>query len=203
MNWIIFFTRQEITYQVYKLNEGDSIILKNKEEKNLEIVIILTGIISLAKIFCNKEILPLAILNKNDIVHQRTIDQTNYQITALKSSYIIKLKEENLYKAKIKIEYTINIIKCYQQTIKKYEEIISIINQTNKTKRIILFILLIFWRFGNIDEYKIIISFKLRKNYISTMTATSINTVNKIIKKICLDKQTAINFIKIKKLKLI
>lgn len=202
MNWIIFFTRQGITYQVYKLNEGDSIILKNKEEKNLEIAIILTGIISLAKIFCNKEVLPLAILNKNDIVYQKSIDQTNYQITALKSSYIIKIKEENLYQVGIKIKYKPNIAKYYQQTIQKYEEIISIISQTNKTKRIILFILLIFWRFGKIDEYKIIISFKLKKHCISAMTATSKNTVNKIIKKICLDKQAKINFIKIKKLKL-
>nr|YP_009394433.1 global nitrogen transcriptional regulator [Leptosiphonia brodiei]ARW62995.1 global nitrogen transcriptional regulator [Leptosiphonia brodiei] len=203
MNWIIFFTTQKITYQVYKLNQSDSIVLKNTEEKNLDIIIILTGIISLAKIFCNKEVLPLAILNKNDIISQSKVQKTNYQITALKTSYVIKIKEQNLYQKNIKAIDKPYIIAYYQQTIEKYEETLSIINQQNKTKKILLFLLHIFWRFGSIHQYKIIISFKLTKNCISIMTATSINTVNKIIKKICMNKKKKINFIKIKNLKLI
>lgn len=203
MNWIIFLKRQEIPYHIYKLNQGDSIILKKNTAKNFDTIIILTGIMSLAKIFYNKELLPLAILNKNDIVNQNSINKTNYKITALKSSYIIKLKEKSLYNKKIEKQCQHNIIQYYQKTIKKYEETISIINQKNQTKRIILFILLIFWKFGNIRKSKITISFKLTKKCIATMTSTGINTVNKIIKKIHTNEKKTIKFLQIKKLKLV
>nr|YP_009395471.1 global nitrogen transcriptional regulator [Polysiphonia infestans]ARW64451.1 global nitrogen transcriptional regulator [Polysiphonia infestans] len=203
MNWIVFFTTQKISYYVYKLNKGDRIVLKNRYNKDNKITIVLTGIIALAKIFCNKELLPLAILGKNDIIDNNIADKTFYQIIALQTTYIVILNEKNLYQHKIRKVYGNEIIKCYQQTTKKYEETISIVTQRNKTKRVLLFILIMFLRFGNINKHKIIIPFKLTNNYTAIMTGTGIETVNKITKKVYVHENTKISFIHIKNLKLI
>lgn len=197
MNWIIFFTKNQISYHVYKLNEGDSIILNRK--KNTNTIIILTGIISLAKIFCNQEILPIAILSNNDVITNHENGNTQYCIIALKTTYIITvINQENT-----KNYYPIKIIKYYENTINRYEEIINLMNQQNKKHRVLIFILLIFLRFGRIKKYNIFIPFKLTKNCIANMTATSIDTVSKVVKKKYIHEKGKVHSISIKNLKLI
>lgn len=197
MNWIIFFTQNQISYHVYKLDQGDSIILNNK--KNSNTIIILTGIISLAKIFCNQELLPIAILGNNDIITNHNNTNKSYQIIALKTTYIITL----LNTSTIEVRYYEEIIKYYEKTIHKYEEIISLMSQQSKKRRILIFILIVFLRFGQIKKSNIFIPFKLKKDCIAIMTATGTNTVSKILKKKYISEEGGIHSINIKNLKLI
>jgi len=197
MNWIIFFTQNQISYHVYKLNQGDSIILNNK--KNSNTMIILTGIISLAKVFCNQELLPIAILGNNDIITNHNNTNKNYKIVALKTTYIIRL----INTSNIEIYYSREIIKYYEKTINKYEEVINLMSQQSKKRRILIFILIVFLRFGRIKKSNIFIPFKLKKDCIAIMTATGINTVSKILKKRHMNEQGGIHSINIKNLKLI
>lgn len=203
MNWIIFFTKYKIPYQVYKLRKGDSIILSHNTQKNNSMIIILTGIVSLIRIFYTKEFLPLAILSKNNIIYESTNETKYYQITALKTTYIIKVKENNLYKQKINNNYKKTITKYYNKTFKRYEETISILNQSSKRNRVVLFILFIFLRFGTVKEHNIVIPFELEIKCISTMTTTGKETINKIIRKKQISKKGKLQSISIKKLKLV
>lgn len=197
MNWIIFFTKNRISYYVYKLNQGDSIILHKRKYSNTFIV--LTGIISLVRVFCNREILPLAVLSNNDIITNHKNKRINCRITALKTTYIIKV----MNKKNVETFYEKRIIEYYEDTINRCEEIINLMNQQNKRRRILVFILLIFLRFGKIKQYSILIPFKLTKNCIAIMTATGINTVSKVVKKKYIDEKGKIKSISIKNLKLI
>ncbi len=197
MNWIIFFTENKISYHVYKLNQGDSIILNNA--KNSNTIIILTGIISLAKIFCNHELLPIALLSKNDIFTNNRDEKKHYLMTALKTTYLIKV----VNKKNVRGHYAKTITEYYKKTLCKYEETINIMNQQNKKRRIVVFILLIFLRFGEVKQYGIFIPFKLTKNCIANMTATGVNTVSKVIKKKYMNEKGKVHSISIKKLKLI
>nr|YP_009399396.1 global nitrogen transcriptional regulator [Kapraunia schneideri]ARW69002.1 global nitrogen transcriptional regulator [Kapraunia schneideri] len=203
MNWIFFLRKYKIPYQVYKLNQGDSILLNNKIKKGNNITIILTGVVGLTKIFCNGEFLPIAILSKNNIIHESKTEKIYYEIIAIKATYIIKVRENNLYKQKIRNRYRTTITRCYYKTFQKYEETINILSQTSKRNRILLFVLFIFLRFGIIKQHNIIIPFKLNRQYISIMTTTKIETVNKIIKKKEIAEKGKLNFINIKKLKLV
>nr|YP_009122314.1 NtcA-like transcriptional regulator [Vertebrata lanosa]AJH66072.1 NtcA-like transcriptional regulator [Vertebrata lanosa] len=184
MNWIIFFAVNNINYYVYKLEGKDSIILKNVKKNNLSAIIVLEGIITVVKIFQNREILPLAILDRNHIIGQRKSDEGYYKITALNNTYLITLEESLLYQNQIKNSNKINIPKNYKKTLEKYEETIQIIKQKNTKNRITLFILFIFLRFGFVSKHKIVIQLELTKEYIAAMTGTSVNSVNKILRKI-------------------
>nr|YP_009396693.1 global nitrogen transcriptional regulator [Vertebrata australis]ARW65879.1 global nitrogen transcriptional regulator [Vertebrata australis] len=184
MNWIIFFAMNNINYYVYNLESKDIIILKNVDKNDLSTIIILEGVITLVKIFENQEILPLAILNKNDTVNYTKNDGAYYQVTALNNTYLIVLKENFLYKNQTKNLSKLNIPINYKNTLEKYEETLKIVNQKSTTNRIVLFILLLFTRFGLINKHKIIIPLELRKEYIAQMTGTSINSVNKILREV-------------------
>nr|YP_009394642.1 global nitrogen transcriptional regulator [Vertebrata thuyoides]ARW63204.1 global nitrogen transcriptional regulator [Vertebrata thuyoides] len=205
MDWIIFFAINNMNYHVYKLESTDNIILKNIEKNNFNSIIILDGIITLVKIFQNKETLPLAILSRNHIISHRESHGAYYKITALKNTYLITLKEHILYYNKAKNFSKINIAKNYKKTLERYEETLQIIHQKNTTNRIILFILLIFAKFGLIKKHKIIVPVELRKEYIATMTGTSMYSVHRILKKINnikIDKKnkTTIYLLRIEKL---
>nr|YP_009395677.1 global nitrogen transcriptional regulator [Vertebrata isogona]ARW64547.1 global nitrogen transcriptional regulator [Vertebrata isogona] len=183
MNWIIFFAINNINYYVYKLESRDSIIFKNVEKNNLSTIIVLEGMITLVKVFQNQETLPIAILNRNHIINYKESNGAYYKITALNNTYLITLKENILYQNQKIHCNKVNIIDNYKNTLEKYEETLQILNQKNTTNKIILFILFTFLRFGLIRKYKIIIPVEIRKEYIATMTGTSLYRVNKILRK--------------------
>nr|ARW65063.1 global nitrogen transcriptional regulator [Polysiphonia sertularioides] len=205
MKWIIFLARNRIPYYVYELSKEDKIVLNNVDDN--KILIIISGITVITKIFRNEIKLPVAILEKDNIfISKQNQGRIYYEIKAISHTYIIIINKV-LFKQK-KIHNSPEIIKAHYDTVTKYEEIIMIMNQKSSTKRILLMILSIFVKFGYVNKNKITISFELSEKSLAILTNTSISTVNKTInniKSITLNKKinTAIHTLTIKKAHLI
>nr|YP_009654457.1 Global nitrogen transcriptional regulator [Pleurostichidium falkenbergii]QCH39744.1 Global nitrogen transcriptional regulator [Pleurostichidium falkenbergii] len=185
MKWIKFFTINKIPYYIYKLNKEDSIVLSNINNKDNKVTFILSGIIYIKKVFSNKEILPIAILNENNIFAINNKEENiYYQLSALKTTYILTLGEYFLKKANSKILLEINILTTYQKTIEQYQYMNMIMSQKNILNRIIQIIFILCLKFGKVKNKNIVLPFKLSKQNIAIMAGTSENTVNKIMKKV-------------------
>lgn len=196
MHWIIFFHTNKIPYEVYKLHKGDSIILSDTNFQYL--TIILNGAVTLMKIISNEEIIPLAILSKNEIIDSKNAENSYYRLIALSTTYVIKTKSISLSWKQDNILGQLNISKFYQKTVKQYEEMLIVSNQKNTKKRIILFILFLFLKFGKIKQHRLIISFNILKQNIATMTNTKNSTVSKILEKVQIKSKNKISTMSIK-----
>nr|YP_009393408.1 global nitrogen transcriptional regulator [Symphyocladiella dendroidea]ARW61970.1 global nitrogen transcriptional regulator [Symphyocladiella dendroidea] len=181
MKWIKLLKQNKIPYYIYRLKEEDFIIL-NKNNSN--IIIILSGIVFITKVFPNKELLPIAILNKHNIlIKSNKESKIYYKIVALERAYILTLSEYNLNKSK-NILIEINILNSYNKTIGKYEAMNNIMSQKQIKNRILQLIFTICLQFGKVESQKIFIPFKLSNKNIAILTGTSEHTVNKVIRKI-------------------
>nr|QCI08793.1 global nitrogen transcriptional regulator [Sphondylothamnion multifidum] len=77
MQYINYFSNLNISYYIYKLNKGDSIIETYKKNKNT--FIILSGTVCLTKIFNYTNKLCIAVLNQNHIIDIKEYnDHQNY-----------------------------------------------------------------------------------------------------------------------------
>nr|YP_009399597.1 global nitrogen transcriptional regulator [Dictyomenia sonderi]ARW69203.1 global nitrogen transcriptional regulator [Dictyomenia sonderi] len=183
MQWIKFLTQHKIPYYIYKLRKEDYIIL-NKTDHN-KIIIILSGIVFITKVFPNRELLPIAILDKNNILIKSKKKTTiYYKIIALDTAYILTLNEYNLNKNNISVLIGINLLNSYKKTIEQYETMNNIISQKDTKNRILQLIFIICLKFGKVKSQKIFIPFTLSNKNIAILTGTSENTVNKVIRKI-------------------
>nr|YP_010619749.1 Global nitrogen transcriptional regulator [Tayloriella tenebrosa]WAX03762.1 Global nitrogen transcriptional regulator [Tayloriella tenebrosa] len=179
MKWIKFLTQKKIPYYIYKLQKEDFIILN---KNNSKIIIILSGIIFITKVFPNKELIPVAILDENNILIKSNKEiKTYYKIFALEKTYILTLDEYKLNESNI---IGINLLHGYKKTIGKYEAMNNIISQKQIKNRILQLIFTICLEFGKLKNQKIFIPFKLSNKNIATLTGTSENTVNKVIREI-------------------
>nr|YP_010851111.1 Global nitrogen transcriptional regulator [Aphanocladia stichidiosa]WGH13966.1 Global nitrogen transcriptional regulator [Aphanocladia stichidiosa] len=185
MKWIKFLTNNKIPYYIYKLKKEDFIILNNIKNKNKNIIIILSGTIFITKVFPNKESLPIAILNKNNILIKNNKElRIYYKIIALEKTYILTLDLFILKQNKVHTLFRMNILNAYKKTIEQYEVINNIMSQKNIKNRILQLIFNICLRFGQIKNQQIFIPFQLSNKNIAILTGTSTNTVSKIMKKI-------------------
>nr|WGH12781.1 Global nitrogen transcriptional regulator [Echinothamnion sp.] len=185
MKWIKFLTNNKIPYCIYKLKKEDFIILNNRNNKDGNILIILSGCIFVTKVFYNKELLPIVILNKNNIFIKENKElKIYYKLIALEKTYILTLNLSKLNNNQISTLLRINILHAYKKTIEKYESINKIMCQKHIKSRIIQLILTICLQFGKIKNQQIFIPFQLSNKNIAILTGTSENTVSKIIKTI-------------------
>nr|YP_010619554.1 Global nitrogen transcriptional regulator [Xiphosiphonia pinnulata]WAX03567.1 Global nitrogen transcriptional regulator [Xiphosiphonia pinnulata] len=181
MKWIKLLTKNKIPYYIYKIKKEDFIIL-NKNNSNA--MIILSGIIAITKVFHNKELLPIAILDRNNILIRGSKEaKTYYKIVALEKTYILTLNKDLLNKSN-NILININLLNSYNKTIDKYEAMNHIMSQKQIKHRILQLIFTICLQFGKVESQKIFIPFKLSNKNIAILTGTSENTVNKVIRKI-------------------
>nr|QCI06569.1 global nitrogen transcriptional regulator [Erythroglossum lusitanicum] len=195
MQWINAFSNSQIKYYIYKLNKGDSIIYNYYETYNKSLII-LSGIIYIIKIFTNREIIPIAILNTNNIIcldNLYTTKQNYYKLTAFEQTYIISFNMNELkYESHICKSLTSNIIKSYDLTLKKYELMNNILMQKNIQNRLIQIILFLSLEFGIVYQQKIIIPFTLSQKNLANITGSNKITINRIIHK--LSKQMIIKY---------
>nr|QCI06368.1 global nitrogen transcriptional regulator [Dictyurus purpurascens] len=184
MKWLNYFSNANIPYYIYKLSKNDSLILNSKLNKD-QSFIILNGIIFIIKIFKNKQIFPVIILNKNSIVNlQYNHINSNYyyKLVALKKAYILSFSYKNLKSTKkINTEMLYDIISGYHMTLKKYELINNILVHKLAKNRIIKLILFLSLEFGNIYNKEIIIPFSLSQEKLALITKSNKITVNKLI----------------------
>lgn len=182
MTWIHQFSNSHIPYYIYKLNKGDSVIHNNHNES----FIILYGLIYLMKIFTNQEIIPVGILNTNNIINVKSLSvntQNYYKLIAFETTYLIHFKLKNMkYNKPIYKSLTFNIINSYELTLVKYEMMQNIIMQKYIKYRFIQLILFLALEFGIIHQTKIIIPFKISQQNIANIIGTNKITINKIIK---------------------
>nr|YP_009392773.1 global nitrogen transcriptional regulator [Bostrychia tenella]ARW61335.1 global nitrogen transcriptional regulator [Bostrychia tenella] len=182
MKWINFFANYSIPYYIYKIEKEDSILLNNSYKNVNKSIIIIHGSIYIIKIFINQEILPVAILGKNNIF---TLKEKNvnykfyYKLIALETTYLISFSLNNL---KNNYALLLNIIKSYNNTLEKYEVMNEIISQKyakNRTVQLILFLCL---EFGIVNKKEVYLPFKLSQRSLAIMSHTNKTTINKIIK---------------------
>lgn len=183
MKWLQFCTLNNIPYYVYKLKETDSIILKQLEKQNHKIIAILYGIICIIKVFPNSEILPIALLNENNIfMGSNKSKKVYYKINALTEAFVLTFSENNCYVKCLKIPPKFYITEYYQKTLERYEEISEIMSQKNIKYRIFQLILLICLKFGYMKSQTIVIPFTLSNKNISILTGVNLNTISKTMK---------------------
>nr|YP_010851507.1 Global nitrogen transcriptional regulator [Echinothamnion hookeri]WGH14362.1 Global nitrogen transcriptional regulator [Echinothamnion hookeri] len=181
MKWIKFLTSNKIPYYIYKLKREDFIILNN----NNNIVIILSGTIFITKVFANKELLPIAILNKNNIFIKNNKELKIYhKLVALENTYVLTLDLFIVQQNKVNTLLKINILNAYKKTLEQYEIINNIMSQKNIKNRILQLILNVCLQFGKVKNQQIFIPFQLSNKNIAILTGTSENTVSKIMKQI-------------------
>nr|QCI04414.1 global nitrogen transcriptional regulator [Antithamnion hubbsii] len=187
MTWINYFSNSKIPFYIYKLKRGDSII-QNTSVKNHKCIIILHGIIYKTQIFTNNEILPVAILNKNNIIDincHLISYKSYYKIIAIEETYIISFSFKNLkYNNKINMKLFHNLINGYKMTLYKYEIMRNILSHKYIKLRVIQLVLFLSIEFGIIERTQIKIPFIITKTDIAIMTGTNTNTINKIIKRL-------------------
>nr|ARW69414.1 global nitrogen transcriptional regulator [Polysiphonia sp.] len=184
MKWIKYLTINKIPYHIYKIKKKDSIILTNVENENNNLLIILCGILYITKVFPNKELLPVAILEKNEIFSQnRKNKDIYYKLTSLETTYVLSIEEHKVKMSNSYISKDINILKSHQKTVYKYELNNEIISQRYTKDRIIQLILIICLQFGKIKNKQLLIPFKLSQKNIAILSGTNKSSVNKTIKK--------------------
>nr|YP_009391326.1 global nitrogen transcriptional regulator [Dipterocladia arabiensis]ARW59470.1 global nitrogen transcriptional regulator [Dipterocladia arabiensis] len=188
MKWINNFSNLQISYYIYKLNKGDKIICNNKSNYDKSIII-LYGITYLFKTLNNKQIFPLAILNKNNIIHldkYHVNKKINYQLIAFETTYLISFSYKNITnKTHLNNNLLLKIITSQELTKKNYEIMINILKHKYIKYRIIQLLLLLSLKFGVINEKEIMIPFSLSQKNLAIITESNKITVNKIINELC------------------
>lgn len=178
MQWIKFLSIHKTPHYIYKLSQYDHLIITNVHSNTDKNIIILYGITCVIKTFSNQEIIPVAILTKNNIFTNNNKDHTiYYKIIALELTYVITFN-------KTTNQDRLNIIEYYIKTLEKYENMNQIMSQRQAKARIFQLILSICLQFGKVNKNTITMPFKLSKQCISTMTGLSEHTVSKIISKL-------------------
>nr|YP_009391942.1 global nitrogen transcriptional regulator [Acrosorium ciliolatum]ARW60086.1 global nitrogen transcriptional regulator [Acrosorium ciliolatum] len=187
MKWINEFSNSQIPYYIYKLNKGDSIIYNCNSDYNKSFIV-LRGIIYILKIFTNQEIIPIAILNTNNIINLNPFKinkQNYYKIIALDKTYIISFNINKLkYNDNINKSLILNIIFSYELTLEKYERMNSILIHKHIKYRVIQLILFLCLDFGIINQKQVIIPFKLSQKSLAKITGSNQITINKMINKL-------------------
>lgn len=182
MKWINHFTVSKIPFYVYKLHKGDSIVYIQNSGKDTSIII-LHGTLYLLKIFTNKEILTLGILNKENIIHPIAEQQyCYYKLIAIEESFLISFKWKDLISNNnAENNLLMNIIKASQSTLYKYEIMNNILIHKYTKHRVIQLILFLCKEFGLIEKNQIIIPFYISQITISIITGSNRCTINKIM----------------------
>lgn len=187
MTWINEFSNSQIPYYIYKLNKNDSIIYNYNSDDN-QSLIVLNGTIYILKIFTNKEIIPIAILNSNHIINLNsfTINKKSYyKIIAFETTYIISFSVNNLkYNSSRYKSLIINIVYSYELTLKKYEIMNNILMHKHIKDRLIQLILFLSLEFGIVNQKQIIIPFKISQKSLANIVGSNNITINKIITKL-------------------
>nr|YP_010171051.1 global nitrogen transcriptional regulator [Chondria tumulosa]QSD57192.1 global nitrogen transcriptional regulator [Chondria tumulosa] len=184
--WIHSLKNSQIPYCIYKISDKDSIILSNKYKNKNQFIIILYGSLYITKIFKNKQIQPIIILNENNIFHNNKNDNKfYYKLTALEKSYIISIKT-NKIKISSQISYKLinNIIESYKKTFMTYQLINEATNEKYIKNRVIKIILLLFSQFGIFNKKKVYLPFKISQKSLAIISGTNPKTISKIINQI-------------------
>ena len=185
MQWINHFSKYKVPFYIYKLNKGDSLIYKNNKKYNNSIII-LNGIVYLLKIFTNKEIISLGILNTNNIIPEIHNEKYYYYtITAIETTFLLSFKWQDIISnKKIKPKLLKNILISYQFTINKYEIMNNIHSHKYIRYRLIQLIIFLSKEFGSFKNNRIIIPFNISQATISIIIGTNRSNVNQIINKL-------------------
>nr|ARW64240.1 global nitrogen transcriptional regulator [Chondria sp. (in: red algae)] len=186
MKWINSLTNYKSTYYIYKLNSNDSIIIFNRYYHQKKLIIILYGSLYIVKIFDNKRIIPITILAKDDVFNNT--DNTNefyYKLTALEKTYIlnIELNNKEIY-TQIDDKLLNNLFNSYLNTINTYQSINAVIKQKHLNRKIAHILLLLFLKFGIINNGQIHIPFKLSQKNLALIIGISEESISKTIKQI-------------------
>nr|ARW68800.1 global nitrogen transcriptional regulator [Palisada sp.] len=183
MKWIKFLNNCKIPYYVYKLNKNDSIIICDQYCSKHQIIIILHGSIYIMKIFANKNLIPIVILNKNSIFSTSNINsQFYYQLIALEKTYVLTIKLKT--KHKLSNQLMLNILEGYQKTLNSHQIMTEAINQKYKKDRVLYIILILFFQFGTINNKQVRLPFKISQKNLAQITGTSKETINKITREV-------------------
>nr|YP_009399805.1 global nitrogen transcriptional regulator [Digenea simplex]ARW69624.1 global nitrogen transcriptional regulator [Digenea simplex] len=197
MKWINFLSYFEIPYYIYQLNKEDALIIHNDLYDN-QIIIIIHGSIYINKIFSNKQLLPVAMINKNSIfkINKTNINnQFYYKLTALEKTYLASFRLNKVKKNKeFKTNLLTMIINSYEKTTDNYHNMNQIISQKYLKNKVYQIILLMCLQFGIVQKNQIYIPLKISYKNLAEMVGTNTIAINKIMKEI--NKNLTIEFSK-------
>nr|YP_009392982.1 global nitrogen transcriptional regulator [Caloglossa intermedia]ARW61544.1 global nitrogen transcriptional regulator [Caloglossa intermedia] len=181
MEWINNLSRTQIFYYVYKLNTNDSLVYFDNLKQN-QYVVILEGTVCILKIFNNKKVFFVSILNKNHLLNLIAMNKNSsfyYKIIAMNKTYVISFAINT--KSDVNPRVYLNIIKAQGLTLKKYEIINCILKQQYYKYKIIQIILFLFTEFGTINKKHISLSFQISQKKLALITGVNKTKINQVI----------------------
>nr|QCI07771.1 global nitrogen transcriptional regulator [Pleonosporium borreri] len=181
MKYIYYFSKFNISYYIYEIKTGDSIIF-NRNYYQKTFFIILDGLVLLSKHFTNTHSLSIAILSNHHIIFNTQKNITinyYYKVLALKNTYLISLNKNEIYKHK---KLIINIINSYELTLDKYSSMNDILANKLVKYRLLQLLFFLSKEFGIIKKQYINIPFTISKYQIGIIIGSNQNTINKLLK---------------------
>lgn len=173
----------EIPCFIYKLNMRDSLIYTSNSDYQRNILI-MQGAVLVLKIFTNREIIPMSILNDHSIIFIKNysfdIENYYYKAVALKETYMISLKMDDI-SSQIIHRY---FIKAFYNTIRKQILIAQILLHKEANNRTLQIIIYLSEYFGYLKNNDIIVDLQINYNLLALMTATNTKNMRKIINKL-------------------
>nr|YP_008144797.1 putative uncharacterized protein ntcA [Grateloupia taiwanensis]AGO19813.1 putative uncharacterized protein ntcA [Grateloupia taiwanensis] len=202
MQWVQQLSILKVPFYIYKLNKHDCIVYESNKNPH-QSLIILHGVIYVFKVFTNGEISTTAILSENHIINIRhtTADLKHYYYKAIafKTTYILSFQLQDITEQEKVSTLILNqIIKSYENTIYRYEQMSHIMTHKYMKNRVIQLIFFLCQEFGIVRKQEIVIPFEISQINIGHIIGSNKITTNKIIKN--LSNQMLIKYSKNKKI---
>nr|YP_010985902.1 global nitrogen transcriptional regulator [Grateloupia asiatica]WOL36820.1 global nitrogen transcriptional regulator [Grateloupia asiatica] len=202
MQWVQQLSIQKIPFYIYKLNKHDCILYESSKNSQKSLII-LHGIMYVLKVFTNNEITSTAILSENHIINIKSTTSHPkhyyYKAIAFETTYIISFQWQDITRQdKVSTLIFNQIIKSYENTIYRYEQMSHIMTHKYIKNRIVQLILFLCQEFGVVKKQEIIIPFEISQINIGNIVGSNKVTTNKIIK--TLSNQSLIKYSKNKKI---
>lgn len=189
MEWIEYLENNNISFNIYILEIGDSFIFYKRSQKQ-QLIIILNGLIKLINIFTNGEIICTKLLHKYNTIPYDTIKSYQKTNNYYKANAIIKtailtipLDKFEFYK-KQKKNMSMEFFRLLHFIGSKQQEtnlMIQILCHRNTKKRIIHLLLLLAKEFGHLKNNEILIPFCISHNTIGIIIGSQRANVTRIM----------------------
>lgn len=219
MQWVQKLSILNIPFYIYKLNKHDCILYESSKNSHKSLII-LHGIMHVLKVFTNNEISSTAILSDDHIINIKSttnhLKHYYYKAIAFETTYIISFQWQDIAtQDKVSTLILSQIIKSYENTLYRYEQMSHIMTHKYMKNRIVQLIFFLCQEFGVIKKQEIIVPFEISQINIGNIIGSNKVTTNKIIKtlsdqslikysknkKIILKDPLSLNYIKYKKYK--
>lgn len=171
------FSRNNYERYIYKLIEGDSIVV----HKNCsQLYMVLAGVLNISKVFTNQEVYAINIISDGNFFMPSFsncyANNYYYALQAVQTTYIVSLTNNKLHE--------FNLMEQYNRKAVIYNSchLTEILIHKNTQYRLIHLLLLLSKSFGIVHSHKVVIPLQLSYNTLGIMIGSNGSSVGKILR---------------------